>query len=102
MNQAISPWMRKDGPENDIVLSTRIWLVSNFKNKVYHIIADRQELSSIIEFFRENYNYQSFRYYKDLSLIAINDLSEIQKMVLVEKHLISPYLAKSSQSGVLL
>ena len=102
MNQAISPWMRKDGPENDIVLSTRIRLARNFKNKVFPIIADKQELSSIIEFFKENYNHQTFRDYKDLSLIAIKDLSEIQKMVLVEKHLISPYLAKSSQSGVLL
>src|SRR5699024_734695 len=61
-----------------------------------------QELSSIIVFFRENYNHQTFRDYKDLSLIAIKDLSEIHNMVLVEKHLISPYLAKSSQSGVLL
>src|SRR5699024_12866333 len=58
--------------------------------------------SSNIEIFRENYNQQTFRDYKDLSLIAIKDLSEIQKIVLVDKYLISPYLAKFSQSGVLL
>src|SRR5699024_12076000 len=73
-----------------------------FKNNILTIITNKKKLKRIIKYFRENYKHQIFRYNKDLSLIEIKDLSEIQKMVLVEKHLISPYLAKSSQSGVLL
>lgn len=102
MNQAISPWMREDGPENDIVLSTRIRLARNFKDKTFPIIAEEKELKSIIDFFKETYSQQTFRQYKDLALIAVKDLTEIEKLVLVEKHLISPYLVKSSESGVLL
>ena len=102
MNEAISPWMREEGPENDIVLSTRIRLARNIEEKVFPIIAEEEELNSIISFFRNTYDKKSFRQYEDLELIAVTNLTEIEKRVLVEKHLISPYAVKSRASGVLL
>src|SRR5690625_2197297 len=102
MNEAISPWMRRGGPESDIDLSTRIRLARNFQDKVFPVIADESELATVTNFFMEHYNKKSFLEYKDLELIKMSDLSHIEKRVLIEKHLISPYLAKARESSVLI
>lgn len=101
MNEAISPWMRVEGPENDIVLSTRIRLARNFEKVTFPIIANEDELRSVIEFMKENYDGKSYANYQNLAFIEMEDLSHIEKRVLVEKHLISPFLTKARASGVL-
>ncbi len=102
MNEAISPWMREEGPENDIVLSTRIRLARNFQNEIFPIIADEKDLVKVSDFFKQNYNQTSIKQYKNFELIKISDLSNIEKRVLVEKHLISPYLTKARSAATLL
>ncbi|CDO05219.1 ATP:guanido phosphotransferase [Oceanobacillus picturae] len=97
MNEAISPWMREEGPDSDIVLSSRIRLARNFANVSYPIIADKDKLEEIRDFFRDNYENQSFEEYKDFAFVAIGDLSPVEKRVLVEKHLISPHLAENAE-----
>lgn len=101
MNEAISPWMREDGPENDIVLSTRIRLARNFEKEIFPIIANEDDLRKVMNYMKENYHEQSFGVYENLSFIEMENLSHIEKRVLVEKHLISPYLMKARASGVL-
>lgn len=101
MNEAISPWMREGGPENEIVLSTRIRLARNFQDEIFPIIADEKDLMQVSNFFKENYNQTSFRNYGNFELIEISHLSHIEKRVLVEKHLISPYLAKARAAAAL-
>lgn len=101
MNEAISPWMRVEGPENDIVLSTRIRLARNFEKVTFPIIANEDELRSVMEFMKENYEGKSYANYQNLAFIEMEDLSHIEKRVLVEKHLISPFLTKARASGVL-
>lgn len=101
MNEAISPWMRKVGPENDIVLSTRIRLARNFQNVVFPIIADEKDLRKVSTHFKDHYMGTSFGEYGEFELIEIGDLSHIEKSVLVEKHLISPYLTKARAASVL-
>jgi protein arginine kinase len=101
MNAALSPWMRKSGPENDIVLSSRIRLARNFGDNIFPVIAEEKDLAEITAFFKEKYDKQKFRNYEDLELIEMNDLNQIEKRVLVEKHLISPYLANARSAAVL-
>ncbi len=102
MNDAISPWMRSKGPEDDIVLSSRIRLARNFQDKTFPIIADAEELASITAFMETNYRDQSFKNNEKFELIKMSNLSEIEKRVFVEKHLISPHLAKAKESSVLI
>lgn len=101
MNEAISPWMREDGPENDIVLSTRIRLARNFRQHTFPIIAEEADLENVSMFMKNNYHETSFGHYHHLSYIDVEPLSHIEKRVLVEKHLISPYLTKARHAGVL-
>lgn len=102
MNKAISPWMREGGPESDIVLSTRIRLARNLDDQVFPIIADERDLRKINEYFEKEYDQATFNNYKNLELISINNLTHIEKRVLVEKHLISPYLAKARSASALI
>ncbi|WP_163971917.1 protein arginine kinase [Oceanobacillus halotolerans] len=97
MNEAISPWMREDGPDSDIVLSSRIRLARNFAQVSFPIIAEEADLNRIHQFFEQEYTHASFQDYKDFEFIPIEDLSPIEKRVLVEKHLISPHLAEKSK-----
>lgn len=101
MNDAISPWMREDGPENDIVLSTRIRLARNFENEIFPVIADEKDLQRITKYFKENYHQTSFDQYGNFELIEMSNLTHIEKRVLVEKHLISPYLANARAAAAL-
>lgn len=94
MNEAISPWMREEGPDSDIVLSSRIRLARNFEEISFPIIDERTELERIRKFLKEKYEHKSFGKYKDISFIQMTDLSTVEQQVLVEKHLISPHLVK--------
>ncbi|MBH0231743.1 protein arginine kinase [Halobacillus yeomjeoni] len=102
MNEAISPWMKQDGPDSDIVLSSRIRLVRNFSNSPFPLIASEEKLNKILNFFRENFKGQSFKNYENFELLEMSDLQSIEKRVLVEKHLISPHLAEKSQQSATL
>ncbi|GAB3795912.1 protein arginine kinase [Virgibacillus kimchii] len=102
MNEAISPWMKEEGPDSDIVLSSRIRLARNFANEPYPLLADPDKLEEIRDYFKTNYENQSFQNYEDLAFIAIKDLSSIEQKVLVEKHLISPHLVKNAETSAVL
>ncbi len=99
MNEAISPWMKEEGPDNDIVLSSRIRLARNFEHVPFPILSNQDDLHRILDFFQQEYANQSFEAYQDLELIQMNNLKDIEKRVLVEKHLISPHLSDHSNYG---
>ncbi|WP_067729172.1 protein arginine kinase [Oceanobacillus damuensis] len=102
IDEAISPWMLEDGPDKDIVMSSRIRLARNFANVSYPILAEQDTLEEIRSFFEKEYAHQSFQSYEDLEFVSIRDLTPVEKTVLVEKHLISPHLAKHAQQGAAL
>lgn len=99
VNEAISPWMREDGPDNDIVLSSRIRLARNFADITFPLAADREELDEVLQLFEREYAHQTFQEYQSLEFIPILNLTPTERRVLVEKHLISPYLEKYRDAG---
>src|SRR5699024_11873736 len=52
--------------------------------------------------FQQSYEHQTFQNYEDFEFILINDLTPIERWALVEKHLISPHLAKKVQNAAAL
>ncbi len=94
MNEAISPWMREDGPDSDIVLSSRIRLARNFADYSYPILANQKDLQSISKFIQDEYEQKSFQDYQNFEFIPLSELKPVEKRVLVEKHLISPHLVE--------
>lgn len=102
MNEAISPWMRESGPDSDIVLSSRIRLARNFAQETFPLAANQGELAQVCNFFEKEFAMTSLDEYEDFQFISIQDLTTIERQVLVEKHLISPHLAKQLNAAAIL
>lgn len=103
INQALSPWMSQEGPDSDIVLSSRIRLARNLKDIVFPTLASGDDLEQVVELMRESVgNRSTDSNLGQFELIKMMDLEPIDKRVLVEKHLISPHLADDAEQGAVL
>jgi len=101
-NEIASPWMREDGPDDDIVLSTRVRLARNFQDVPFPNRMSTADGEKILTRLISGYHDQGTSIGK-FSLIKMADLAAGDRRVLLEKHLISPQLADGeSQSACLL
>lgn len=99
MDKAISSWLRDSGPDSDIVLSSRIRLARNFSDATFPLVADKEELEQVKNFIHKEFSEETFGDDVSFEYIPMQDLSTVEKHVLVEKHLISPLLAKNSPTS---
>ncbi|MBB6455216.1 protein arginine kinase [Salirhabdus euzebyi] len=102
INEAISPWLKEEGDDSDIVLSSRIRLARNFMDIPFSIVAEEDDLQNVLDVFEDNFKHQSFGTYQDFELVRMAELEPVEKRVLVEKHLISPNLAENNSTGAVL
>lgn len=102
INQAVSSWMSAEGPDSDIVLSSRIRLARNIKQVNFPTIFSHDEAKRVIEIIKARMEKSTFDTYGDFSLLQMDDLQPLQKRVLMEKHLISPHLAENASHGACL
>lgn len=99
IQDAISPWMLEEGPDSDIVLSSRIRFARNFQDITFPIIANEEELDHVLTFFESKYVGKAFSDYGPFEMIPIRELTSIEKTILVEKHLISPMIIKNVRAS---
>jgi len=99
LRSAISSWMSADGPDSDIILSSRIRLARNIKQYRFPTLFTNEEAQSVIETIQERVKNASFPNLGRLELLLMDQLQPLQKRVLMEKHLISPQLAENSSYG---
>ena len=99
MNQAISSWMSAEGPDSDIILSSRIRLARNIKQYKFPTLFTNEEAQSVIRMIKERMADSSLTKLGTLELLLMDELQPLQKRVLMEKHLISPHLAENSSHG---
>jgi protein arginine kinase len=86
--------------EKEIVMTSRIRLARNLKNYKFPTKMTSEEAARIINDTNRSINSDdSGLNYK---LLYMKDLSDVNKNVLIEKHLISPALAESKDKGALL
>ncbi|WP_066640519.1 protein arginine kinase [Desulfolucanica intricata] len=96
VENAFSSWMNSDAPESDIVISSRIRIARNLKNLPFpHMLSDEQadQVVYAVKAAIDNPKFvQEFGY---LELSWMNELSQVDRQILVEKHLISPDLLEN-------
>lgn len=102
LNQAVSSWMSAEGPDSDIVLSSRIRLARNIDKFKYPTLFSNEEALEVIETINKRIKIGSFTNTGAMDLLIMDNLQPLQKRVLVEKHLISPNLAEASNHGACL
>ena len=91
-------WINGDGPDNDIVLSSRIRLARNIKSVPFPHRLSKKGAADVINMVKEAVNRNTVleRYF---NLTNLKDISPLEAMVLVENHLISPALMEKRESS---
>ncbi|MFO7152662.1 MAG: protein arginine kinase [Bacillota bacterium] len=94
-------WMNSTGPENDIVITSRVRLARNLRDVPFPHLLSKDQAQEIIDSvygaFLENPVLS-----QDARLYLMKDLSDIEKNLLVEMHFISPDLAKDDRGAVII
>ncbi|MGV3487048.1 MAG: protein arginine kinase [Tuberibacillus sp.] len=102
IDQAVSPWMQGDGPDADIVLSSRMRLARNLGEFAFPIMATEDQAEKAMEHIKKHLNGAAYHGLGKFEWVEMSSLKPIEKRVLVEKHLISPNLAQESNYGAAL
>ncbi|WP_419882643.1 protein arginine kinase [Peribacillus sp. B-H-3] len=104
VQNAMSSWLTEEGPENDIVLSSRVRLARNFKDFTFPTFFKQEEAQQILGLIKNRLEESDSVHpgVGKLEFIDMGELQPLEKNVLVEKHLISPHLAEESPYGACL
>lgn len=102
LENAISPWMKKDGAESDIVLSSRIRLARNMNAFTFPLFANKEEAHEVATYVKDALENSQTEALESAEMLTMDDLKTNDKRILVEKHLISPHLAEQSKYGAVL
>ncbi|GGI18219.1 protein arginine kinase [Gottfriedia solisilvae] len=102
INEAISPWMKQEGPDDDIVLSSRIRLARNFSSYLYPTLLSQDKAKEICHLVKHYFEGSTALPNAPFEYIEINKLEPVEKRVLIEKHLISPNLVESVHGACIL
>lgn len=101
-SEAISPWMQEGpGPEGDIALSTRIRLARNVEQYPFPVFASEEASATLLRYASSTLLNQSEEV-GSLEALNMNELRPNERQVLVEKHLVSPYLIKNTEHSAVL
>lgn len=97
--QPLSEWMSRDGNESNIVISSRVRIARNLHGHPFPMLATDQQLENILSSLQEVLSDSRVEMYGKLHPLHLDELDELDKRVLVEKHLISPNLAEDAKNG---
>lgn len=101
-DEALSEWMKGHGPESDIVISSRVRIARNLRDYPYPMLATNQQSREVLEKVSGVLEQEDLKEISRFAMLQLSELNELQKMVLVEKHLISPNLANESRNGAVI
>ncbi|MCM8761343.1 MAG: ATP--guanido phosphotransferase, partial [Candidatus Omnitrophica bacterium] len=87
-----SEWLKGTGPNSDIVMSSRTRLARNIDKVPFSNWANKRQLEDILA--QVSQAVMATNFLKDATFFRIKDLSEVDRLFLVERHLMSPEHAK--------
>jgi protein arginine kinase len=94
-------WLHGDGPHHQIVVSSRVRLARNLRNRAFPGHAKKAERTAVLEMIKPC--IEQLPEMQDSFSEFLQDLSALEKQVLVERHLISrEHAAKSAGSAVIM
>lgn len=98
VSRASSRWMDSDGPDADIVISSRVRVARNLAGMPFPHLLDPQKSMEVIDAVKTAVeNKEAAELIGNLEFSLLNDLFPIDRQILVDKHLISPDLLNNFQ-----
>lgn len=96
-------WIDGEGPQNDIIISSRIRLARNLDEYPFPVALTTEKSREVIKRVSDTILAGNTILKDDFKLTQMNEISNGDKQVLIEKHLISPSLVETSnKSGVMI
>lgn len=100
VNRPCSKWLEGIGPDSDIVISSRVRLARNLEDVPFpHKMMESQAeemLANVAQVLADKEIRQDLG---NIEVAALNELSALDRQILVEKHLISPIHAENTARG---
>src|ERR1700756_2491684 len=94
-------WLRGEGPHHEVVVSSGVRLARNLRNRAFPGWAKKAERTAVLELIKPS--VEKLPEMQDSFSEFLQDLSALEKQVLVERHLISrEHAAKSAGSAVVM
>lgn len=97
LDQPLTSWMKDPGPDNDIVLSSRIRLARNIGVIPFPNRATEEQLNQVVETVRNSVGDLTKETGTAFMFLDLDKISPLERFVLVEKHLISPVHAQEAK-----
>jgi protein arginine kinase len=95
-----SEWLKGTGPSSDIVMSSRTRLARNLDKVPFSNWANKKQLEDILA--QVKAASQEVGYLKNSMFLRLKDLSEVDRVFLVERHLMSPEHARDVEYKALI
>lgn len=93
LDKPLTPWMKGGGPDGDIVLSSRIRLARNLEGVPFPGRADGKALAAVADEIRKSVGDLGAADKHVYMYVEMDKLPQLERNVLVEKHIISPHHA---------
>src|SRR3954462_13747331 len=94
-------WLRGEGPHHQVVVSSRVRLARNLRNRAFPGWAKKAERTAILEMIKPR--VEELPDMQDSFSEVLQEPSPMEKQVLVERHLISrEHAAKSVGSAIVM
>src|SRR5260370_14991337 len=94
-------WLRGEGPHHQIVVSSRVRLARNLRDRAFPGWAKKAERTAILELIKPH--VEKLPEMQDSFSELLQDLSALEKQQLFERHLLSrTHAARSSGSAVVM
>ena len=102
LSHASSKWLREEGPESDIVISSRIRLARNIADTPFTTLATDLAQGQVLTTIYQAIRAPELAKMGPFDMLFMRELNDVSKQVLVEKHLISPALKESDNAAVVI
>lgn len=94
-------WLDATGPHTDVVISSRVRLARNLKDLPFPHLMQEEHDKQLVDKMNKSLGSESLTIKTGpLDFILATELNSLEKLILVEKYLISPEHAGSSAGGV--
>ncbi len=102
LSQAASKWLKDDGPESDIVISSRVRIARNLSHQTFPMLSTDNDKEQLLHQVIKASQTPDASRLGPFEVLKLDELNDIDKLVLVEKHLVSPALIEEKGGAVLL
>lgn len=101
MKKTLSEWLKGTGPENDIVIGSRVRLARNLAGVPFTAVAGDKQLGEVVSQVKEAMDKSAEK--EEYEFVQLSDVPYLERQLLIEKHLISPQHAEQvKQKAVVL